>query len=415
MNKGYLSSYFTGVGTKILTRVDATKKSNQHEIGDNTRSGDLFKQILGDQPRKQKHGNRFNAIYAWLHGEQESITEYGKLSWYDTRENISHRMPEWRLYYQSNTITDYMDEGDRLFVAKTPCDTVLFLVVPKDSKLLPHVFWLFGLSPDIDDGFFPEKITSENDKNIDFISRLILDEIGIEYEDPNANTLDSIIERFGNEFPPTVVFSKLARDTLSGIDARDDPDLALVEWLNHEEAMFRRLENKIVAERISQGFENDEGVDVDSFIKYSLSVQNRRKSRMGHSLEHHLKAIFDSFELNYAHQIKTEKNKKPDFVFPGKEQYFDQSFNVSLLTMLAAKSSCKDRWPQILPEAERIPLKHLVTLEPGISVPQTDMMIKSSVQLIVPSNIQDSYQETQKQWLYSIEDFVKMVDDRQKG
>ena len=37
MNSGHLSEYFTGVGTKVLTRVDATAKSNQHEIGDGNR------------------------------------------------------------------------------------------------------------------------------------------------------------------------------------------------------------------------------------------------------------------------------------------------------------------------------------------------------------------------------------------
>ena len=42
--------------------------------------------------------------------------------------------------------------------------------------------------------------------------------------------------------------------------------------------------------------------------------------------------------------------------------------------MLAVKSTCKDRWRQILAEADRLPVKHLLTLEPGISVAQTDEM-----------------------------------------
>ena len=81
--------------------------------------------------------------------------------------------------------------------------------------------------------------------------------------------------------------------------------------------------------------------------------------------------------------------------------------------MLAAKSSCKDRWPQILPEAERIPRKHLVTLEPAISVSQTEMMQNSNVQLIVPGEISSSYTTDQRSWLWSIEDFIEAVSKKQ--
>ena len=42
--------------------------------------------------------------------------------------------------------------------------------------------------------------------------------------------------------------------------------------------------------------------------------------------------------------------------------------------MLGAKSTCKDRWRQVLAEDEKISRKHLLTLEPGISEPQTHQM-----------------------------------------
>ncbi len=53
MTRGYLSEYFTGVGAKVLTRVDATRRSNQHEVGDG-KSGSVLKRILGDDPRKKR-------------------------------------------------------------------------------------------------------------------------------------------------------------------------------------------------------------------------------------------------------------------------------------------------------------------------------------------------------------------------
>jgi len=403
MNKGHLSDYFEGVGVKTLSAVDSQpKSSNQHEIG-TTREMRAF---LGTEKAK------FTVRYIWLGDEQETIVDDGWATHYDTREG-KPRAAEYRFYYPSNAVTEIMSAGDTLFLAKCTDGSILFIVVPQDSTIQNQLLWLFGIEDQPKLQFTVQNFEEDEGAQLDFISRLILDEIGIEYEDPEANTLDAIIDRYDLAFPATAEFSDLARLTLPDIDARDDADIALMAWLNHEEAMFRRLEKRIVAERITQGFMDNGEVDVDGFIKFSLGVQNRRKSRMGHSFENHLKAIFDAYELRYASQVITEKGKKPDFVFPGKAEYFDEAFSVELLTTLAAKSTCKDRWPQILPEAERIPQKHLITLEPGISASQTDTMRDSGVQLIVPSGIHSSYTEAQREWLWSTGDFLKLVSERQ--
>ena len=419
MSYGHLSAHFDGVSTKTLKLVDAKTLregqmgSNQHEIGGPKAQWNRFTQILGDQPRRMKNCNGIPTRYIYLNGEQETISEEGECTWYDVREKNVKRSAEWRVYYQTNAVTQAMEPGDQLFLAKMKEDYLLFIVVAEGSELVDRLQFLFGIDSQ---GELEVTIQdfSDSDPEIDFLTRFILDEIGIEFEDPNANSLDTIIERFGLTFPTTKVFSALARQTLPEVNALDDPDIAIMAWLDHEEALFRRLEARVVADRLTAGWVNEEGVaDVDGFIKFSLSVQNRRKSRMGHSLEKHLVAVFDAYGLRYEEQKKTEKGKKPDFIFPGIEQYFDTAFDVDLLTMLAAKSTCKDRWPQMLPEAERIHQKHLVTLEPGISVSQTDTMRESRVQLIVPESIQRSYSGKQREWLWNISAFVDLVRQRQ--
>lgn len=403
MNKGHLSEYFEGVGVKQLSAVDSEpNKSNQHEIG----TTKAMRGFLGTGK------TRFDVKYIWLGDEQETITDDGWATHYNTREG-KPRSPEYRFYYPSNVVTELMSAGDTLFLAKRPGNSILFILVPRESTIQNQLLWLFGMDAQPGLRFEVQNFEEGGDARLDFASRFILDEIGIEYEDPNANTLDAIIDRFGLVFPTTAEFSDLARLTLPDVNAADDADVALMAWLNHEEAMFRRLEKRIVANRISEGFVNEGDVDVDGFIKYSLGVQNRRKSRMGHSFENHLRAVFDAHHIRYDHQVITEKGKKPDFIFPGEQEYFDSEFRVELLTMLAAKSTCKDRWPQVLPEAERIVKKHLATLEPAISTPQTDTMRDSNVQLIVPLGIQDSYSEDQQAWLWSLADFLELVSERQ--
>ncbi|MCY4673772.1 MAG: type II restriction endonuclease [Bacteroidetes bacterium] len=82
---------------------------------------------------------------------------------------------------------------------------------------------------------------------------------------------------------------------------------------------------------------------------------------------------------------------------------------------MAAKSSCKERWSQVLSEANRIEYKHFVTLEPGITVAGTDRMQQARLQLVVPGHIQGSYTPKQREWLMLVRDFVDLVAVRQRS
>ena len=404
MRRGQLRDYFAGVGVKRLSAVDAEPgRSNQHEVGT---TSDMRRQFLGEV----KH--QFPVSYVWLGREQDGFSVQGTVTHYDAREMKAHRSPEWRLYYPSNRVTDVMQEGDTLFLALTNDRFLYFTVAPEGSTSERQLSWLFGLHP-TGRNFVSREVT-DDEPELDFAARFILDEIGIEFEEPDADRLDSIIDRFDAVFPKTVEFSALARLTLPEVRAEDDPDMALVAWLSHEEALFRRLERRIVATRLEEGFVDESGTtDVDGFIRYSLSVQNRRKSRMGQSLEHHLEAIFRAYEIAYARGAVTENNQRPDFLFPSEEAYqAAPETGYACLTMLGAKSTCKDRWRQVLAEAAKIPRKHLLTLEPGISESQTTQMENSDLQLVVPHSIQESYTDSQRTWLWNLEEFIRDVEAR---
>jgi EcoRII C terminal len=405
MNKGLLSEYFEGVAVKRLSAVDTDpKRSNQHEVG-TTRD---MRRFLGEN-----HQQQFDVNYIWLGDEQDGIPCPDTATHYDSRLNQPNRSPEWRLYYSSNMVTEIMQEGDTLFLAKRPGNELLFVVVPAGSTIESQLLWLFSFDEQPDLKFTAQEYVGINDSTLDFAARFILDELGIEFEDPNANNIEAIVERFGLVFPKTVDFSDLARLTLPGVDARDDADQALLAWLNHEEAMFRQLEKKIVSERLRAGFVIAESVDVDGFLSFSLSVQNRRKSRMGLSFENHLSAVFRQHEIKFERGCVTERGNKPDFLFPAGRNYHDPLFPSEALTMLAAKSTCKDRWRQVLPEADRLPQKHLITLEPAISGAQTAQMEESNLQLVVPLSIQSSYTDGQREWLMSLKGFLGDVSRRQ--
>ena len=413
MRRGYLSDHFVAVAAKRLAVVDTiTAQSNQHEVT----GSKVLRRILGEITRSAPRvgaDTRFHATYIWLGGEQEALSEEGRLSWYDSRANDPKRSAEWRLYFQSNPVTELMQPGDSLFVARRPDDHILFIVTPDGTDIQSQLVWLFGLSEQPTLAFEQREITRDGGGEVDFAARYILDELGIEAAEPEADLLDGLIERFGLKFPKTRVFSDLARASLSEVNPLDDPDEALLAWMEREELMFRRLERRIVAERIANGFAGPDGADVEGFLKFSLSVQNTRKSRVGLALENHLEAIFTAHNVQYARGAETENKNKPDFLFPGQIEYRNPDFPTSRLTMLGSKSTLKDRWRQVLSEAERITVKHLLTLSPGLSENQTTEMQTKALQLVVPARLHLTYRPAQQQWLMGMRDFLHLVAGRQ--
>ena len=403
MQYGQLRDYFAGVGVKRLSAVDAEPdKSNQHEIG-TTQA--MREQFLGEYRRK------FQVVYFWLAEDENGLMVENTATHYDTRENKPDRSPEWRLYYTSNPVTERMREGDTLFLAMDRKQILYFIVTPAASSSEQQMSWLFGLNPT--GRSFASRKLEDDGTELGDAAHFILDEIGFEVLKTEPDTLDSIIEKFGTEFPRTVEFSNLARETLPDIKAEDDPDTALVDWVIHEKALFKQLERRVVSARIREGFHDGDTTDVDGFIRFSLSVHNRRKSRMGHSLENHLEAVFRSCDVAYVRGAVTENKQRPDFLFPDQETYRSApDAGCSRLTMLGAKSTCKDRWRQVLAEAAKIPRKHLLTLEPGISEAQTTQMQQSNLQLVVPQSIQVSYTDAQQEWLWNLSKFIDHVKTR---
>ncbi|WP_156840192.1 type II restriction endonuclease [Novosphingobium aquimarinum] len=405
MQRGQLSDYFAGVAVKRLSAVETSPDtSNQHEFNGSA----PLRRLLGEDDQKN-----FPARYIWLGQEQEAVTTDSILTWYDSRRKHATRT-EYRLYYTDNEVTGMMQEGDVLFIALCRDGTAMVIVTPVDSTIQNQLVWLFGLEDQPEFEFTVQEIAGTSNPDLDFAARYILDELGIEPEEPEADRLDDLIEQFGMTFPTTKIFSEIARSAVTDVSPADDPDGALLGWLDMEEQLFRRLERRIVAERIAGGFNAPEGADVDGFLSFSLSVQNRRKSRAGQALEHHLEAVFTANSIRYSRGKETENRNKPDFLFPGHEHYHDPAFPAEKLTMLGAKSTLKDRWRQVLSEAERIDNKHLLTLEPGISENQTSEMQVKQLQLVLPRKLHESFRPAQQGWLMDVSEFLALVGERQQ-
>lgn len=406
-----ISDYFEGVAAKYLSAVDADpERSHQHEIGGLPSAG--FKQYLGTPGKSQEY--RFVARQVYLTDDADAPLIYdGLVTWYDCRRYQQLRSPEYRLYYDRNHVTERLSEGDFFLVAKFKTDQLLMVFAPKGSTIEAQLRALFGIGL-VDQKFRPGELKAGQ---LLLPLRLLLEDLGIEIaaeEGDDDTWLSKLTDRFGGDhFPTTSEFSIFARQTTpEAVDPTTQPDTTLLAWMDHEERLFRIYERHIVQVKLRTGF-GEKGDDVDEFINFSLSVQNRRKSRVGHAFEGHLHTLFTLNKLRFQQGrgkgTVTENNAKPDFLFPDFASYHSKSFSAEKLRMLGAKTTCKDRWRQVLSEASRIQRKHLVTLEAAISEPQTNEMQSHELQLVVPTAIQSTYSANQQKWLMGLGDFIKEV------
>lgn len=230
-----------------------------------------------------------------------------------------------------------------------------------------------------------------------------------------TDAIDHFIGALTVDFPSSDIMAAEARIISNEVlhnraIATTDSDKAILQWTNQEYKLYRALEQARYGDIVANGFSN-----IDSFVALANQVLNRRKSRAGKSLEHHLAAIFDENKIQYTAQAVTEGNKRPDFIFPSEVAYHDFSFPVDKLTSLAAKTTCKDRWRQILNEADRLRngRKYLCTLQQGISSMQMDEMEAEKVTLVVPKAYISTYPRDKQYRIWSLQQFVSYLREKQ--
>jgi len=225
-----------------------------------------------------------------------------------------------------------------------------------------------------------------------------------------AHQIDVFIAGLTEEFPSSNSMSDMARQIFASSfkDLPHTPDDLVVGYTQIEYQIFQRLEQVRYSGYLGSGF-----ASLDEFINVANTVLNRRKSRAGKSLENHLSAIFSSHSLSFEEQARTEGNKRLDFLFPSAASYHDKTFPDSNLVSLAAKTTCKDRWRQILNEANRIDVKHLFTLQQSISSAQIAEMIEERVVLIVPSSNINTFAVQTRNQIWTLSNFIDFIKEKQ--
>lgn len=239
----------------------------------------------------------------------------------------------------------------------------------------------------------------DNDEDIDEIQAALGVEIvrtwaAYESGAPRIESEDECVERRFRrfvegltEFPTGLTFSTEARVGLEECLERFRrlaADDLLMRLLEAEYQLFRMAERQICQSQIVRVFR-----DVDDFLETASSIMNRRKSRAGRALENHVEYLLGRAQIPYVMRPRIEGN--PDIVIPSVEAYYDESYPRDRLCVVGVKTTCKERWHQVVSEAPLQPEKHLLTTQAGISQKQLELMRRARVTLIVPQKLHAQY------------------------
>ncbi len=185
-------------------------------------------------------------------------------------------------------------------------------------------------------------------------------------------------------------------------------DQRLISRCDCEYAIYQSVEAEFYARDLEGGFKS-----LDSFLAVAQRILQSRRSRAGRSVELQTRTIFEEEGLkrdfSYSYQAEIEGGKKPDFLFPSESLYGDHAFDASRLRILAVKRTVKDRWRQVIDEADRVGRKHLLTLQEGVSERQFEQMESAGVVLVVPKPLHSKYPVSVRSSLVTLAGFIAEV------
>ena len=330
--------------------------------------------------------------------------EFNKIKWQDDFETDAHFK-----YYGQGTRNEYRITGfGRNFPFLKPDYTGSLVVIlkQKDSSYKGYVLETEGEIEYFLD-YFGITPTETN---------CLLNTVLPSLDEKENIAIQEFIKTLTTDFPTSEQMSLAAQRIQNFVFDHEEniqlrPDDKLLDWTEVEYRLFRAIEHERYGVLIKNGFS-----DVEKFIELANQVLNRRKSRAGKSFEHHLSSLFTGNSITFTPQAVTEGNKKPDFIFPSVESYHDASFPVDKLASLAAKTTCKDRWRQVLNEADRLRSKNkfLCTLQQGISSAQLEEMKSEKVVLVVPEKYIKTYPEKYQNDIWTVKKFIEYIKEIEK-
>ncbi len=370
---------------KRLAAVEVTPTaSHQHELNAGTlRRGLQF-------PEGRTEGAL--SVLCYLDPGHDPLLLEGGFTLYNSREGRP-RSPEYRLYYRLSGFEEIALPGDLLVLCRAAAGAELNGVIARPGT--PMERQLERLLRLGDDAALQRIVVREaarpgGDDASEWVGTL--------FPSLQLPTLEDAVARHpllggsvtARRIPPTRAMADAGRELARQVWGDElAPDEYILRGLEAESGLYFAIEKR-VGDLELRTLLRDGTAELDEMLAWALRIQQSRKSRRGQSLQHHFASLLDREGIPYTAQCQTEGSERPDFIIPGHAQYQDPAYPADRLLMVACKSTVRERWAQVLREAERIRTKFLLTIDEGMSAELLRSMNQRAILVFVPTGISAS-------------------------
>lgn len=166
------------------------------------------------------------------------------------------------------------------------------------------------------------------------------------------------------------------------------------------------LEQKRCGQQVIDDELNRSGkINFEDMDKFLMSIFQSRKSRAGRAFEFIIKELFIRAAVPFAEQIVVD-GAKPDFVMPSESHFRNRPLDCILFT---AKRTLRERWRQVVTEANKSYSYFLATLDDKVTNSQIQQASTHKLYLVVPMQLKQENEVYAKSYnVLSFEDFFAL-------
>lgn len=394
-----------GLAAKRITKTEAFQSVSNDGGVQGVAS---IRQLLGETTREipavfQQWGPSSD------HAAGAADTQSGSLVWYDTRSTADRRA-EWRAFLKPSVLWDWAEADDVLIIFLCADGSAIVIVLPAHGEASDQFIDCLNLSAPRSGtgGSLGDASAPLSSQGADLLSAVTGVQVGSPSPDFAERATDAcrkiakcdLAALLELRREKTATVAKIARELAQPAPSADADEI-FVAWAEAEEELYYLAEEArfrpILLER---SFDS-----VADFLRAAMVPIQSRRARAGLSLEHHFRALLGLRGIPCAESgAQTEPGSTPDVLLPSKDAYDNPAFPSGHLRIVAIKRTCKDRWRQVLKEADRVDAKHLLTMDPKITERQAKAMKGEKLQVVIPRPVSERYSLTLQPFFLSLEE-----------
>jgi hypothetical protein len=125
------------------------------------------------------------------------------------------------------------------------------------------------------------------------------------------------------------------------------------------------------------------GIDFENLDSFFMSIFQSRKSRAGKAFEYIIREMFSRLSYPFAEQVNVN-GATPDFIMPSEEYFRKRPLDSIIFT---AKRTLRERWRQVVTEANQGYSFFLATIDTKIAPNQLKQAADHKIYIVVPESI----------------------------